>query len=120
MWSCGTWAVRRQLFLWVDDNYFSRSTTTTLYRPGAKPSAVWVLLHKIKDSSSELWECGNRGAISKGRWEEWKTWFWFSRLSTAPSFPQLRFSWLIRLRPGFPLADSSWRVPRGNWEYSVR
>jgi hypothetical protein len=22
--------VRRQLFLWVDDNYFSRSTTTTL------------------------------------------------------------------------------------------
>ena len=29
--------VRRQLFLWVGDNYFSRPTTTTLYRSGAKP-----------------------------------------------------------------------------------
>jgi hypothetical protein len=41
--------------------------------------------------SPELWECGNRGAISKGRWEGWKTWGWFSRLSTAPTFPQLCF-----------------------------
>jgi len=24
-----SWSVRRQLFFWVDDNYFSLSTTTT-------------------------------------------------------------------------------------------
>jgi hypothetical protein len=29
-WPLGEDCVRRQLFLWVDDNYFSRSTTTTL------------------------------------------------------------------------------------------
>jgi hypothetical protein len=29
-------------------------------------------------------------------------------------------SWLIRFRPGFLLVGSSWRVPRDNWECSVR
>ena len=34
-------------------------------------------------------------------------------ISTAPGF--CFCAWLfIRFRPGFPLADSSWRVPRGN------
>jgi hypothetical protein len=42
-------------------------------------------------------------------------------ISTALFFDDLCFcSWLIRFRPGFPLADSSWRVPRGNWVCSVR
>jgi hypothetical protein len=42
-------------------------------------------------------------------------------ISTALFFGDLCFcSWLIRFRPGFPLADSSWRVPRGNWGCSVR
>jgi hypothetical protein len=36
-------------------------------------------------------------------------------ISTDPFFLRL-----IRFRPGFPLADSSWRVRRGNWECSVR
>ena len=42
-------------------------------------------------------------------------------ISTALFVPILCFcAGLIRFRPGFPLADSSWRVPRGNWECSVR
>jgi len=36
--------------------------------------------------------CGNVEiaglAISKGRWERWKTAFWFSTVSTALAFPQ--------------------------------
>jgi hypothetical protein len=36
-----------------------------------------------------MWESRGLGEISKELWEGWKTCFWFSRLSTAPSFPQL-------------------------------
>jgi hypothetical protein len=39
-----------------------------------------------KDPSSRLWECGNRASDFQGLWEEGKTCFWFSRLSTARHF----------------------------------
>ncbi len=41
--------VRRQLFLWVDDNYFSRSATTTTVSSvgqGRSPAAVRVCLKR--------------------------------------------------------------------------
>ena len=38
------------------------------------------------ESSSGLWECGNRGAISKGGGKRRETWFWFSSFSTARHF----------------------------------
>src|ERR1700740_356280 len=31
------------------------------------------------------WVC----EFSKGQWERWKTWGWFSTVSTGPSFPRL-------------------------------
>src|SRR5260370_14023653 len=31
----------------------------------------------------------SRRGISKGRWERWKTCFWFSTVSTGPPFPRL-------------------------------
>ena len=64
-------AVRRQLFLWVDDNYFSRSTTTTLDPgQGRSPAAVWVLLHKIKGlvvGAVGMWESRSdfQGAVGR-------------------------------------------------------
>ena len=42
-------------------------------------------------------------------------------ISTALLFVDFVFgSWLIRFRPGFLLVGSFWRVPRDNWECSVR
>jgi hypothetical protein len=35
-----------------------------------------------------MWKSRRLCEISKERWEGWKTCFWFSRLSSAPSFPQ--------------------------------
>jgi hypothetical protein len=43
------WFVRRQLFLWADDNYFSRSATTTTVSSvgqGRSPAAVRVCLKR--------------------------------------------------------------------------
>jgi hypothetical protein len=42
-------------------------------------------------------------------------------ISTALLFADFVFLLrLIRFRPGFLFVGSSWRVPRGNWECSVR
>jgi hypothetical protein len=42
-------------------------------------------------------------------------------ISTALFFVDCCFcSCLIRFRPGFPLAEFSWRVPPDNWGCSVR
>jgi hypothetical protein len=42
-------------------------------------------------------------------------------ISTVLFFADFVFcSWLIRFRPGFLLVGSSWRVPRDNWQCSVR
>ena len=38
------------------------------------------------ESSSGLWDCGNRGAISKGGGKRRETWFWFSSFSIARHF----------------------------------
>src|SRR5258708_17102747 len=38
-----------------------------------------------------MWKSRGVGEIGKGGWEEWKTWVWFSTLSTDPAFPQLFF-----------------------------
>ena len=40
-----------------------------------------------------MWESRVLCEISKERWEEGKSCFWISTLSTVPSFPQLVFSW---------------------------
>ena len=51
-----------------------------------------LVFHFSTVPSPELWECGNLAGfceISKERWEEWKSWFWISTLSTTPPFPQL-------------------------------
>jgi hypothetical protein len=112
-----------------DVNYFFGLTTTIspdqrqllCTGQGRSPVAVWVLLHKIKGlvvGAVGMWESRSDFQGAVGRVENLVLVFQAFHgtvISTA-----LRFSWLIRLRPGFPLADSSWRARRGNWEYSVR
>jgi hypothetical protein len=52
-------------------------------------SFLWFFLVRFrikKGPEPARWECGNRGAISKGRWERRETWFWFSSFSTARHF----------------------------------
>ncbi len=88
---------------------------------GRSPAAAWVLLHKIKGlvvGAVGLWESRSDFQGAVGRVENLVLVFQAFHgtvISTA-----LCFSWLIRFRPGFPLAGSSWRVRRGNWECSVR
>src|SRR5579871_1309188 len=113
--------VRRQLFLLLDDNYFSRSTTITpdLFRGREAPPRAGgearpsLFCSFLREKTKRRWEsgkhvlgfklfhqhstrsCGNVGIsllwarFPRGSWEAWETCFWFSRLSTAPPFPQL-------------------------------
>jgi hypothetical protein len=110
-------------------NYFFGLTTTIspdqrqllCTGQGRSPAAVWVLLHKIKGlvvGAVGMWESRSDFQGAVGRVENLV--LVFQAFHGAVISTALRFSWLIRLRPGFPLADSSWRVPRGNWECSVR
>jgi hypothetical protein len=102
--------VRRQVFFPFDDNYFSlrvasRENVTewvnTVLGAVTRPRLVFVLREResgggkvgnlllvfhfsIRPSASELWECGNRKAISKDCGKR-------CVLSISPSFPQLLF-----------------------------
>ena len=54
-----------------------------------KPGFGFPLFQARPAGAVGMWKSRGVGEISKGRWEEWETCFWFSTLSTAPAFPQL-------------------------------
>jgi hypothetical protein len=56
-----------------------------------KPDFGFPLFQARPAGAVGMWKSRGVGEISKGRWEEWKTWVWFSTLSTDPAFPQLFF-----------------------------
>jgi hypothetical protein len=58
-----------------------------------------------------MWESRFFCEISKERWEEGKSCFWISTLSTVPPFPQLFFMALSSRAPAFvhsPFAMGGW------------
>src|SRR6266849_3893562 len=59
-----------------------------------KPDFGFPLFQARPAGAVGMWKSRGVGEISKGRWEEWKTCFWFSTLSTDPAFPQLFFCWV--------------------------
>src|SRR5437870_1441375 len=56
-----------------------------------KPDFGFSLLQARPAGAVGMWKSRGVGEISKGRWEGWETWVWFSTLSTDPAFPQLLF-----------------------------
>ncbi len=60
-----------------------------------------------ESSSSGLWNCGNRVAISKGRWEGWKTTHGSSNPARLP-------------REGFPPFPSDPAFPQPSYEFADR
>jgi hypothetical protein len=94
--------VRRQLFLLLDDNYFSRSTTITPDLFGgreAPPRAGGEARPCFGFSSFVLREKQQTGAVGK-----WKTCFWFS---TFPSAPRRRSCGNVGISP------ASGEIPKG-------
>ena len=77
-----------------------------------------------------MWESRRSCEISKERWEEGKSCFWISTLSTAPPFPQLScfISWFPRVptfvdsvfaRGGWPAAAPASDVAAAVWPAAV-
>jgi len=61
----------------------------TVWESG-KPVFGFPLFHAVHAWAVGMWKSRGVCEISKGLWEEWETWVWFSTLSTAPAFPQPR------------------------------
>src|SRR5271165_3705600 len=60
-----------------------------------------------------MWESRLLCEISKELWIEWETCLWFSTRSTAPSFPQLSATLLLKaaIHPGPAFAHPATRYP---------
>src|ERR1035441_1144385 len=52
-----------------------------------KPDSGFPLPLVERSLAVGMWESRGVGEISKGRWGEWETCFWFSSLSMGPPFP---------------------------------
>jgi len=98
--------VRRQLFLRIDDNYFSPFNTITfdfrrrvaprprpgfclesihIRRGGKWETCFWFpLVHPPRAGAVEMWDSPPFGEISQGAWKEWETCFWFFHAFHSP------------------------------------
>ena len=95
-----TVAARRQLFLLLDDNYFSPSTTTTLGLLGRREAPAAG--RRAKPARTALFFIpGERGFVAVGKWE---TCFWFS------TFPSAFVAGAVEMWESRPLLA---RFPRG-------
>ena len=104
-------------------NYFFGLTTTissaqrqlllvSSVGQGRSPAAVRFLLWI---DTTRRGSCGNVEIAPllrdfQGRWEGWKTWGWFSRLSTAPAFPQLSFCAVVFVLVGSSVFALAFRL----------
>src|ERR1700751_4789552 len=82
------------------------STCPLLFTHDQSGQAAFVLpflcMRVVTIGAVEKWESRAVGEISKGGWEQEKTWVWFSPASRLPSFPRRCF--------GFPACSVSFQL----------
>ena len=110
--------------------FFFRSKPTRRRWESGKPALGFPLFHRLVAGAVGMWESRRSCEISKERWEEGKSCFWISTLSTAPPFPQLScfISWFPRVpafvdsvfaRGGWPAAAPASDVAAAVWPAAV-
>jgi len=110
--------------------FFLRSKPTRRRWESGKPALGFPLFHRLVAGAVGMWESRRLCEISKERWEEGKSCFWISTLSTAPPFPQLScfISWFPRVpafvdsvfaRGGWPAAAPASDVAAAVWPAAV-